>query len=195
MIQTISLALRALVVLTLLTGVVYPLVITGIAQAIFPAQANGSLVEVDGVVIGSELVGQQTEDERYFWWRPSAVNYMLGSNASNLGSSGATNFGPTSAAMAAQVAERREWLRAVNGLPETMPVPRDLLFASGSGLDPHISPDAAYIQVNRVAAARGLATEPVAALVEQAVEWPQLGFLGEPRVNVLRLNLALDALQ
>ncbi len=195
MFKTMLSALRALVVFTLLTGVVYPLVVTGIVQIVFPEQANGSLIEVDGVIVGSELIGQQTNDPRYFWGRPSAVNYMQGSNPSNLASSGATNFGATNETLTALVAERRALLTEVNALGELTTIPDDLLFASGSGLDPHISPDAARLQVERIASARNLDVNQVAELVEQLVEAPQLGVLGEARVNVLRLNLALDALE
>lgn len=188
-------ALRALGMLTLLTGIVYPLAITGIAQVAFPEQANGSLVEVDGVVVGSALIGQQMDDPRYFWGRPSAVDYMQGSGLENPGSSGATNAGATNETLDAQVAERRTLLAEANNLTQTATIPDDLLFASGSGLDPHISPEAARLQIDRVATARNLTVAQVAALVEQYVEAPQLGILGEPRVNVLRLNLALDALE
>lgn len=193
--KTILSALRALVILTLLTGVVYPLIVTGIAQLTFPTQANGSLIEIDGEVVGSELIGQQTDDARYFWWRPSAVDYMLGTDVANPGSSGATNFGATSETLDALVDERWIALVEVNNLSDTTIIPDDLLFASGSGLDPHISPEAARLQVERVAATRDLDVTQVADLVEQFVEPPQLGVLGEPRVNVLRLNLALDALE
>jgi K+-transporting ATPase ATPase C chain len=192
--KVIMSAVRALVVLTVLTGIIYPLVVTGIAQVVFPEQANGSLIELDGVVVGSDLIGQQTDDPRYFWWRPSAVDYMLGSDISNLGSSGATNFGATNQTLDALVDERRIALAEANALAETTTIPAGLLFASGSGLDPHISPAAARLQVERVATARNLDVSQVAELVEGFVEAPQLGVLGEPRVNVLRLNLALDAL-
>lgn len=195
MLKAILSAARALLVLTLLTGVVYPLVVTGITQVVFAEQANGSLIEVDGVIVGSELIGQQTNDPRYFWWRPSAVDYMLGTDAANLGSSGATNFGATNETLDALVDERRTVLIEANNVSDATTIPDDLLFASGSGLDPHISPEAARLQVERVAAARNLDATQVADLVEQFVEPPQLGVLGEPRVNVLRLNLALDALE
>jgi K+-transporting ATPase ATPase C chain len=195
MLKIILPAFRALTVLTLLTGVIYPLIVTGMAQVIFPQQANGSLIEVNGQVVGSELIGQQSDDPRYFWWRPSAVGYMLGSDADSLGSSGASNFGATNETLDALVDERRAALAVSNDLLETATIPDDLLFASGSGLDPHISPEAARLQVARVATARNLDVNQIARLVEQFVEGPQLGILGEPRVNVLRLNLALDALE
>jgi K+-transporting ATPase ATPase C chain len=182
-------ALRMLVVLTILTGVIYPLVVTVVAQVVFPAQANGSLEARDGVVIGSSLIGQNMNaDPRYFWSRPSAIGY------NPLPSSG-SNLGPTSATLAQSVAERAAAFREANGLPEDAAVPTEMLFASGSGLDPHISPEAARLQVARVAAARGLEVEQVNRLVDTAIEAPQLGFLGQPRVNVLLLNLALDGLQ
>jgi K+-transporting ATPase ATPase C chain len=194
-VKTILPAARMLLVLTILTGVVYPVAITLVAQVVFPAQANGSLETVDDTVVGSSLIGQQTSDERYFWSRPSAVNTMLGSTIDSPGSSGATNAGMTSAALAEQVAEREAAFRAANNNPADMAVPADMLFTSGSGLDPHISPEAARLQIDRVADARGLDRETVAALVEQYVEPPQLGLFGQPRVNVLLLNLALDQLQ
>lgn len=188
-------AARMLLVLTMLTGVFYPLMMTFVVQVAFPAQANGSLVTVDGVTIGSSLIGQAIDDPRYFWSRPSAENTMLDSSLDALGSSGATNYGSTSAALAADAAAREMDFREINNIPDNVSVPVEMLFASGSGLDPHISPDAARLQVERVAAARGLNREAVAILVEQHIEAPQLGFLGQPRVNVLLLNLALDRLQ
>lgn len=188
--KTITSAIRMLIVMTILTGVIYPLVMTVAAQVIFPAQANGSLVTKDGVVVGSSLFGQSNTDPRYFWPRPSAVNYMEGTTAS-----AGTNYGPTNATLQTQVEERAIAFRKANGLPADAEVPQDMLFASGSGLDPHISPAAAQAQIDRVAEARGLDRAAVAALVDQYTEAPQLGFLGQPRVNVLLLNLALDALQ
>lgn len=188
-------AARMLMILTLITGVLYPLSMTAITQLVFPTQANGSLLKVDGVTVGSELIGQVTDDPRYFWSRPSAVDTMRGSSLDAPGSSGATNFGGTSADLAQSVAEREAAFRAAHNLSDEVAVPVEMLFASGSGLDPHISPDAARLQVERVAAARGLAIEIVAALVEAHIEAPVLGFLGQPRVNVLLLNLALDELQ
>jgi K+-transporting ATPase ATPase C chain len=187
--KSILIAVRMLVVLTIITGVIYPLFVTLAAQVIFPAQANGSLQTRDGVAIGSTLIGQDMNgDPRYFWTRPSAINY------SPLPSSG-TNLGPTSATLAAAIAERASAFRIAHNLPDDAAVPAEMLFASGSGLDPHISPEAARLQVERVATARGLSVEQVNALVDQYTEAPQLGFLGQPRVNVLLLNLALDGLQ
>jgi K+-transporting ATPase ATPase C chain len=188
-------ALRILLVLTFLTGVLYPLAVTAAALLVFPAQANGSLAQRNGAVIGSTLIGQMNDDARYFWPRPSAVNYMDGSSPSSLGISSGSNLGPTSATLSAQVAERAANFRAANSLSATAPIPSDMLTASGSGLDPQISPAAARAQVDRVAAARGMGSSAVAALVEQHIEQSQFGFLGEPRVNVLELNLALDQVE
>ncbi len=192
--NTILSAVRALAVLTLLTGVLYPLLITGIAQVLFPHQANGSLIKVEDVVVGSELIGQQTDDPRYFWWRPSAVNYMLGSNPENLGSSGASNYGATNETLSNLVVERQTAFSSANDIGENGVVPVEMIFASGSGLDPHISPESARLQIDRVAEVRSIDRALIAELVEDYIEMPQLGFLGEARVNVLQLNLALDAL-
>ncbi len=181
-------ALMMLVVLTLLTGIIYPLVVTGIAQLLFPAQANGSLLGDAARPVGSALLGQANDDPRYFQPRPSATGY------GTLPSSG-SNLAPTSATLAELVTQRAADFRAAHALDTAAPVPVEMLFASGSGLDPHISPDAARLQVAGVAAARGLDEAQVAALVEGHVEGPQLGLLGESRVNVLLLNLALDRLQ
>jgi K+-transporting ATPase ATPase C chain len=177
-----------LALLTLITGIIYPLVVTGIAQLVFPAQTHGSLLMDGEQVVGSALLGQANADPRYFWPRPSATDY------STL-PSGGSNLAPTSADLAASVARRAADFRAAHGLTAGDPAPVEMLFASGSGLDPHISPDAARLQIGRVAAARGLDESQVAALVEANVEGPQLGFLGQPRVNVLLLNLALDGLE
>ncbi|PJF24237.1 MAG: potassium-transporting ATPase subunit KdpC, partial [Phototrophicales bacterium] len=173
----------------------YPLLVTLLAQMLFPVQANGSLITVDNQVIGSSLIGQTTDDLRYFWSRPSAVSHMEGASLDALVSSGATNYGSTNEALAESVVLRAQTFRAANNVPDDVSVPVEMLFASGSGLDPHISPQAARLQIDRVAEARGLEREIVANLVEQYVEVPQLGFLGQPRVNVLLLNLALDGLQ
>jgi potassium-transporting ATPase KdpC subunit len=177
-----------LVLLTVVTGVAYPLLVTGVAQAVFPAQANGSLIVRDGRVVGSRLVGQPFDDPRYFWGRLSATAPF----PYNAGASTGSNYGPLNPALRAATKARIDALRAAD--PEnTAPIPVDLATASGSGLDPDISPAAAFYQVRRVAKARGVEEARVRRLVEAHVEGRQLGVLGEPRVNVLRLNLALDS--
>jgi K+-transporting ATPase ATPase C chain len=190
MLQTILQSLRALVVLTVITGVAYPLVVTGIAQVAFPDQANGSLIREGGKVRGSRLIGQPFAEARDFWSRPSATGPMPYNGASSSGS----NQGPTNPALKEAVEGRVKALRDAGGDP-AKPVPVDLVTASGSGLDPHISPAAAEYQVERVAKARGLAPDAVRVLVDRYTEGRQLGVLGEPRVNVLELNLALDAIK
>jgi len=176
-----------LLLMTLLTGVAYPLVVTGIAQALFPAQANGSLVVKDGKPVGSRLIGQPFDDPKYFWSRPSATSPF----ADNAGSSSGSNLSPTNPDLVKAVQGRVDALRAADP-GNTARVPVDLVTASGSGLDPHISPAAALYQVPRVAKVRKLDPETVRQLVERHTEGRFLGFLGEPRVNVLTLNLALD---
>lgn len=181
-------ALTMLAILTLLTGLVYPLAVTGLAQLFFPHQANGSLIVRDGKVIGSELIGQYFDEPQYFWSRPSATAPF----PYNAAASGGSNLGPTNPVLIEGIKARVAALRAADPGNDT-PVPVDLVTASGSGLDPHISPAAAQFQVKRVARARGLAEDTVKALVTQYTEGRQFGFLGERRVNVLMLNLALDA--
>ena len=188
MFRQLKTALILLAILTFITGVIYPLTVTALAQVFFSMQAGGSLLANEGGPVGSSLIGQANGDPRYFWPRPSATGY-------NALPSGGSNLGPTSATLAEQAGIRAANFRAANGLTADTPVPVEMLFASASGLDPHISPAAARLQAGRVAAARGLDRVHVAALVEQHVEGPQLGFLGQPRVNVLLLNLALDDLE
>jgi K+-transporting ATPase ATPase C chain len=183
-------AIVSLVLLSALTGIVYPLVVTGIAQVVFSRQANGSLIMKDGKTVGSELIGQPFDDPKYFWGRPSATSPF----AYNAGASSGSNQGPTNPALKKAVQDRIDALRAADP-GNTAPIPVDLVTASGSGLDPHISPAAALYQVRRVAKARGLSEDALRNLVEQHVQSRQFGFLGEPRVNVLKLNLALDALK
>lgn len=174
--------------LTMITGVIYPLVVTGIAQIAFPHQANGSLIMTeDGQAVGSELIGQQFDDPKYFWGRPSAANY-------NAALSSGSNYGPMNPALMDMVQTRIDALKAVDP-DNTLPIPVDLVTASASGLDPHISVASALYQVQRVATARGLNEADVIALVNQYTEGRQFGFLGEPRVNVLLLNIALDEIQ
>lgn len=182
-------ALVMLVLMTVITGLLYPLVATGLAQVLFPAQANGSLVAKDGKPVGSSLIGQSFTESKYFWGRPSATTPMANNGTSSTGS----NQGPTNPALTDAVKARIDALRAADP-GNNVPVPVDLVTASGSGLDPEISPAAAQYQVVRVAKARGLNVAQVQQLVTQATSGRQLGVLGEPRVNVLKLNLALDAL-
>ena len=180
-------ALRMLVTLTVITGIAYPLLVTGIAQLAFPRQANGSLVESGGKAVGSTLIGQPFSDPKYFWSRPSATSPQ----PYNAMASSGSNQGPRNPALADAVKDRIKALRDAD--PESKgPVPADLVTASGSGLDPEISIAAADFQVHRVAKARGISEDKVRALVAANTSGRTFGILGEPRVNVLSLNLALD---
>ncbi len=181
-------ALVSLFLLTLITGVGYPLLITGIAQVVFPAQANGSLIEKDGTIVGSSLIGQPFDDPRYFWGRLSATGPVPYNGAASSGS----NYGPLNDALLEAVKGRIDALRSADQA-NTLPIPVDLVTASGSGLDPHISPAAAAYQVARVARARRMPEATVRKLVADHSRGRQLGFLGEPVVIVLPLNLALDS--
>lgn len=183
-------AIVLFLVLTVITGLIYPLVVTGIAQVLFPQQANGSLIVKDGQVVGSQLIGQPFDDPKYFWGRPSAT----GPFPYNAAASSGSNLGPTNPALIAAVQARLDTLKAADP-NNTQPIPVDLVTTSASGLDPHISPAAAAYQVSRVAHARGLDESAVQQLVAQHTQGRDLGVLGEPRVNVLELNLALDALK
>jgi len=199
MLKEIRPAIVLVVTLTLITGLAYPLAMTGIAEVIFPYQSQGSLIEKDGKVIGSALVGQQFVDTRYFHGRPSATNAPDPKDSTktvdapyNAANSGGSNLGPTSKALAERIAGAIDNLKKEN---PSARIPVDLVTTSGSGLDPDISPEAALFQVPRVAKARNLPEARVRALVESQTEGRSLGLLGEPHVNVLKLNLALDDLK
>ena len=181
-------AIVAFLAFTALTGIAYPLAVTGVAQVVFPGRADGSLVERDGAVIGSRLIGQSFADARYFHPRPSAAG-----DGYDAMSSSASNLGPTNETYLAEVAARIEAYRRENGLDDGVAVPADAVTASGSGLDPHITPANARIQAARVANTRGVGVADVLALVDAHTEGRSLGFLGEQGVNVVELNLALDA--
>jgi potassium-transporting ATPase KdpC subunit len=188
--QTI-IAIKFLLVMTVLTGVIYPFIMTGVAQLVFPARANGSLVMKDGKIAGSELIGQKFDSSIYFWSRPSANNY-------NAIPSGASNLGPTSNKLKKQVSERRRLFASNNSITDTLAIPKEMLFASASGLDPHISPKAALLQLKRVAMARNLnetQKQKVEQLIKNKTEEAQFYLFGEPRINVFKLNLALDSIK
>ena len=185
--QQILPGLRITVFMTVLFGIGYPLAMTGICQLVFPHQANGSLITVDGKVIGSELIGQNFSRPEYFHPRPSAA----GNDGYDGTASGGSNYGPTNQKLVDRVKAAIEKFRKEN--PDySGPIPADLVTASASGLDPHLSPDSAHAQAARVAKARSVAVEQIHQLITQLTENPDLGLLGEPRVNVLKLNLALD---
>jgi potassium-transporting ATPase KdpC subunit len=187
----IIITLKFLAVMTILTGILYPFFMTEFAQLMFPAKANGSLLKKDGKIIGSVLIGQKFDSSIYFWSRPSANNY-------NPIPSGASNLGPTSYKLKTQVILRKKEFILKNGLTDSIAIPKELLFASASGLDPHISPDAALLQLKRVATARKLnesQTLKVKQLIKNMTEEPQFSLFGESRINVLVLNLKLDKLK
>jgi K+-transporting ATPase ATPase C chain len=181
-------ALKFLLVMTVLTGIVYPLFMTGLAQLCFHYKANGSLVMKGGKIIGSELIGQKFDSSIYFWSRPSFIGY-------NPIPSGASNYGPTSDTLKKQVAARRILFATKNSITDITTIPKEMIFASGSGLDPHISPEAAMCQLERVATARtfnGAQKQKLMQLIKNKTEGPQFFLFGEPRINVFELNLALD---
>jgi K+-transporting ATPase ATPase C chain len=190
MLKQVRPAIVSIAIFTLLTGIIYPLFVTGVAQAIFPHQANGSLIVQNGQVVGSQLIGQQFDDPRYFWGRLSATAPYPYNAAASTGS----NLGPTNPALPEQVKARIADLKSADP-SNAASIPVDLVTSSGSGLDPDISLAAALYQVSRVAKARGLGEDVVQELVNQHTQGRQLGVLGEPRVNVLELNLALDAIK
>jgi K+-transporting ATPase ATPase C chain len=196
MVSQLRPAFFMLLIFTVITGVIYPLAVTGIAQVVFPHQANGSLIVIDGKTYGSELIGQQFSDPKYFWGRLSATGDFPYNafNAQTLTGSSGSNYGPLNPALKNAVQARIDALKAADP-DNTAPIPVDLVTASGSGLDPHISVAAALYQVHRVAQARGMSEADVKALVDQYTQGRQFGFLGEPTVNVLELNLALDGLK
>ena len=183
-------AIIFLVAFTVICGVIYPLAVTGIAQAVFHRQANGSLIMRDGKILGSALLAQQFQGTNYFWPRPSACTY--GTGPAGLVASSGSNLGPTSGPLQTNVMNNVAAFISGNNLPTNTVVPADMSFASASGLDPHISPESARLQIARVAASRGVSEDKVRALVDQFTEPPQWGFLGQARVNVLLLNVALD---
>jgi potassium-transporting ATPase KdpC subunit len=193
---TIRPAIVLLLLFTLLTGLLYPLTVTAISQLVFPRRVNGSLIVKDGIAIGSELIGQQFDDPKYFWGRISVTGGFQYNafNAELLTGSSGSNYGPLNPALQEMVQARIEALHAADP-GNTQPIPVDLVTASSSGLDPHISIASAYYQVPRVARTRNLSETEVYALVNQYIENRQLGFLGEPRLNVLMLNLALDEIK
>jgi potassium-transporting ATPase KdpC subunit len=189
--QAIGISLRLLLLLTILTGILYPVSMTGIATALFPTLAGGSLIKRGGQVIGSTLIAQPFHDNRYFWQRPSMTD-------DNPFPAVASNYGPTSKTLQKLVEQRRLAIAAENDLRLFRSIPSEMLYSSASGIDPHISPSAAHLQADRVSRARGLNAEArakVLRLIDNHIEGRQFGILGEPRVNVLLLNIALDSLQ
>lgn len=187
-VKCIKTALILLFLLTVLTGLIYPVTVTALAQLLFPYRANGSIITREGKKIGSELIGQLFTDPKYFWGRPSATQPF----PCNALSSSGSNLGPLSTGLLEQIKIRSENLRAYHILSDNIPV--DLVAASGSGLDPEISPYAAFFQVQRIAKIRGIAEDRIRMLIEAKIKYRLFGILGEPRINVLQLNLALDDL-
>ena len=188
--QTI-IALKFLLLFTILTGIIYPLVMTGIGQLIFPFKANGSLILKDGNVIGSELIGQKFDSTIYFWSRPSVIGY-------NPIPSGASNYGPTSDALKNMVTMRREYFASMNSIKDVLSIPKEMIFASASGLDPHISPEGALMQVDRITKARyfnNTEKEKLIKKIKDLTEAPQFLLLGEERINVLNLNIELNKIK
>jgi K+-transporting ATPase ATPase C chain len=188
--QTI-IALKFLLAMTVLTGIIYPLVMTVIAQLSFPSKANGSLIFEDGKVLGSVLIGQKFDSSIYFWSRPSAIGY-------NPVPSGASNYGPTSDTLKKQVTARRALFAKINSITDVATIPKEMIFASASGLDPHISPQAALMQVERISKARQFDNserEKLLKIINELTEAPQFLFLGEQRINVLSLNIELNKIR
>jgi potassium-transporting ATPase KdpC subunit len=188
--QTI-IALKFLLIMTLLTGIIYPVLMTGIAQLTFPAKANGSLLMKDGKIIGSEFIGQKFDSSIYFWSRPSAIGY-------NPVPSGASNYGPTSDTLKKLVTARRLLFAKVNSVSDSTDIPKEMIFASASGLDPHISPEAAMLQIDRIAKVRNLDNNQKQRLLQSIKDMtamPQFLVLGEKRINVLMLNIELDKIE
>jgi potassium-transporting ATPase KdpC subunit len=188
--KQILITIKYFFIITIVTGVIYPLFISAVSIIVFPHKASGSLIEKDGKVIGSELIGQKFESDRYFWSRPSAIDY-------NPAPSSGTNLGPTSAKLKQQYDDRKKIFSEKNLIKNASLIPNQMLFASGSGVDPHISPEAAMIQINRIAMARSFndqQKERLVKLVDSMTDNPQYGFLGDAVVNVLLLNLELDKL-
>lgn len=188
--KSVRTALVSILLFTVLTGLIYPIFVTGIAQLIFPGKANGSILTKAGKAVGSELIGQAFSSRKYFWSRPSATSPF----AYNAGASTGSNYGPLNPALLEATAKRVKELKDADPW-NTKPVPVDLVTASGSGLDPHVSVAAALYQLPRVARSRQVSEDQVRSLVDQYTEGRQLGILGEPRVNVLKLNVALDQMQ
>ena len=184
-------AIRFLMVMTILTGMIYPLLMTGLSQLIFPKKANGSLIMKEGKIVGSRLIGQKFDSNIYFWSRPSAIGY-------NPLPSGGSNYGPTSEPLKKQVIARRNLFAAMNSIPDPNMVPVEMIFASGSGLDPHISPEAARLQSDRVSTARKFneaKKHKVQQLIHDLTEHPQYFLFGEPRIKALEINLGVDEIK